>query len=200
MQPPVVQVQVQVHAPRPRFDSSWSMCNLGLDSDLDVDSDSENEDDGTDVSVPLAQAGRMARDLDASGDGGAGGDSPTTPKVTVSDRHSVCSDRVPLPYRACIDFLCQPAALCEVGLFRVSGNKREIDALLRVVDRGDRLHLPAGTDPAAVCGVLKQLIRRQGTPFDTAQSRSLHRAVFSECGSLYEGRARLANLTAFFST
>lgn len=81
---------------------------------------------------------------------------------------------VPLVVRKCIEYLCQPFALSEEGLFRVSGSKSEIQRLntrllkskmlmrthadLRVAGQVD---LNQVNEAAVVCGFLKMHLGTQ---------------------------------------
>lgn len=75
-------------------------------------------------------------------------------------------------------YLAQPWALTEVGLFRVSGNKRKI---LEYIDKFDTASKTPGAkasladcfEPATVCGLLKVVLQRERLPLSPWEGQNI---------------------------
>lgn len=75
-------------------------------------------------------------------------------------------------------YLAQPWALTEVGLFRVSGNKRKILEYIEKFDNASKKRRPRATladcfEPATICGLLKMVLQRERLPLSPWEGQNI---------------------------
>jgi len=118
----------------------------------------------------------------------------TSPPKAEPEAKTVTINPVPLPeslsnvMRACIEYLAQPWALAEVGLFRVSGNKRKI---LEYIEKFDAASKSPGAsasladcfEPATVCGLLKMILQRERLPLSPWEGQNITSLVLDTVAS-----------------
>jgi len=78
----------------------------------------------------------------------------------VSDK-----EKIPFIIEDCIKYM--DANLDVVGIFRLSGNKNEMDQYMAQYDQGKRVNLSQINDPHCVAGIMKQFFREMPEPLCT---------------------------------
>ena len=78
---------------------------------------------------------------------------------------------------ACFEYLAQEWSLEEVGLFRVSGNRKHIleyeEQFAQASVSGKRASLETCFEPATVCGLLKRVFQKEKLPLTPAEGQAL---------------------------
>ena len=100
------------------------------------------------------------------------------PQKPLFERH--LTRGVPPALAACITFLSAPTSLQEVGLFRVSGSKSDIQMICertqKAENQGTPCVLQGALDPAAVCGALRLHMKARSLPLSRKDAVALGQA------------------------
>lgn len=109
--------------------------------------------------------------------------SKTPPPRSPEPMKTVTIEPVALPLElsplmcACFEYLAQEWSLEEVGLFRVSGNRKHIleyeELFAKASVSGKRASLEKCFEPATVCGLLKRVFQKEKLPLTPAEGQAL---------------------------